>query len=296
MPNEKKTKRIDGYRHEKPRESLYLWALSQGSLMPNPLPLMNKASWFILKHHKDEKRDDGTHYSSHPSDTCRIGLNFGLTDDAALAAFLLHDAVESGKTTIEEIRQEYGDEVAELVDNLTKRDGETNEEYYVRIAINVKSIIGKGCDRLSNLGTMIGVFSIPRIKRYSEESKKYVLPMLEEARHRFLEYSNILVALRDEIERVLKIVDAYVDSQEEKETYKELLIKNNIELPKEITRIDPATRTTEKEEIPDQENKPRSIDDDAKKRRTTHFTSLVPEQQQASEFKLLADEVEHVEK
>ncbi|MBT4277186.1 bifunctional (p)ppGpp synthetase/guanosine-3',5'-bis(diphosphate) 3'-pyrophosphohydrolase [Candidatus Falkowbacteria bacterium] len=224
--------KIDEYRHEKPRESLYLWALSQGSLMPNPLPQMNKASWLVLKYHKDEKRDDGSHYSSHPSDACRIGLNFGLADDATLAGILLHDTKENNKTTDEELRQEFNDEVANIVDNQTKRPGETNKEYYARIATNVKSIIGKGCDRLSNLGTMIGPFPIPRIKKQSEETKKYVLPMLEEARHKFSEYNNIIVALRDETERILKVIDAYVESQEENEKLRQLLKEKGIEVPK----------------------------------------------------------------
>lgn len=229
-----KLKKIDGYRHEKPRESLYLFAFTQGSLTPNPLPFTHKASWRVLKHHKDEKRDDGSDYSSHPLDTCRILLNFGVRNDRPLAGAILHDTIESGKTTKEKLKIEYDAELAEIVDNQTKREGETLEEYYARVASKVESVLGKGADRLSNLGTAVGTYAIPRLKRYSAETKKYILPMIEEARHTSMEYCNALVALRDGLERILKVIDAYIEKAEENEELKKLLEDNNIPISGEI--------------------------------------------------------------
>ena len=282
-----KNKQIDDYRHSKPRESLYLWALSKGSLMPTPLPLMNKASWFVLELHKDEERDDGSEYSGHPSDTCRIALSVGITDDATLASTLLHDTREHNKANDEELRQDYNDEVADIVDDVTLRPGEYREDNIKRIEKRVKSIIVKGCDRLSNLGTMIGVFSIPKIKRYSKETKKDILPMLERARHTHIEYSDPIVALRDSIERILKTIDAYVEEAEEKETYKEELMKHNTPLP-EIKRIPAMPRDLNPKILPD--------NNDSQEKETTPLAHLISknEQKKTSEFIPLADEVEHV--
>lgn len=226
---------IDDYRHEKPRESLYLWAFTQGSLAPNPLPFTHKASWRVLKLHKDEKRDDGSDYSSHPLDTCRILLNFGIRNDRTLAGAILHDAKESNQITEEELEIEYDAELAEIVDNQTKRKGEPLEKYYARVASKVESVLGKGADRLSNLGTAVGVYSIPRLSRYSKETKKYILPMIEEARHTSLEYCDALVALRDGIERILKVIDAFIEKAEENEELKKLLADNNISISGELS-------------------------------------------------------------
>lgn len=289
-----KNEQIDNYRHSKPRESLYLWALSKGSLMPNPLPLMNKASWFVLELHKGEERDDGSNYSGHPSRSCRTALNFGVTDDATLAGTLLHDTREHKKTTDKQLRIDYNDEVADIVDDVTKKDDESIEDWFKRIAKMVKSVLVKGFDRLDNLSTMVGTFTIPQIKRYSDETRKYILPMLENARHVHIEYSDILVALRDEIERVLDLIDAYIEEAEEKETYKQALIEHNIPLP-EIKRIEAMPRETEKKPEPlEQAIKPGSVEDEAQKRRTTSFIPLVKETKTDNKFTPLSDTVEHL--
>jgi len=236
--------KIDDYRHKKPRAALFIWAFTKGSLAPNPLPLTNKASWEVLKLHKDELREDGSGYETHSLEGCRILLDFGVRDDPTLAAEALHDTRESGKITDEELKIGYGNDVAHLVDNQTKRDGELPEDYYSRVASDVRSVLGKGADRLSNLGTAVGTYSIPRLKKYSRETKEKILPMIEEARHTSLEFSDPLVSLRDGLERILKVIDAYIEKAEKNEMLKELLRKHNIEIPKELFVDEPKAQAT----------------------------------------------------
>lgn len=85
--------------------------------MPNDL--IKRALAFATKAHGDQKRKyHGEPYIVHPIEVMEIVKSVD-HDDAMLAAALLHDVVEDTRVTIEELRKEFGDDVAALVDDLT---------------------------------------------------------------------------------------------------------------------------------------------------------------------------------
>jgi len=89
--------------------------------MNNPLEtsLFDKAAIFAVKaHHDTERRGKAYPYIIHPMEAASIVATI-TNDQEMLAAALLHDTVEDTEVTIEQIRDEFGDRVAELVNNET---------------------------------------------------------------------------------------------------------------------------------------------------------------------------------
>ncbi|XGW23570.1 hypothetical protein V3C99_005639 [Haemonchus contortus] len=89
---------------------------------PEDLALVVKASDFAARRHRNQKRKDltGTPYINHPIGVAYILTNEAKVFDAAtLAAAMLHDTVEDTKTTLEEIKEEFGQEVHDIVKECT---------------------------------------------------------------------------------------------------------------------------------------------------------------------------------
>ena len=80
---------------------------------------LNKAYEFALKAHKTQKRDEGVPYIIHPIAVADILSDLKL-DSATIATGLLHDTIEDTHATYETIKEEFGQEVADLVDGVTK--------------------------------------------------------------------------------------------------------------------------------------------------------------------------------
>ncbi|MDD4541242.1 MAG: HD domain-containing protein, partial [Eubacteriales bacterium] len=81
--------------------------------------LILRAYEYAKKAHADQIRATGEPYIIHPVAASKILLDLQL-DDNTLAAALLHDTVEDTDTTLEDIRREFGQEVMQLVDGVTK--------------------------------------------------------------------------------------------------------------------------------------------------------------------------------
>ncbi len=80
---------------------------------------LSKAYTFALNVHKDQKRDSGDPYLSHPVAVANILTELKL-DSATIATGLLHDTLEDTKTTYKIVKREFGREVADLVEGVTK--------------------------------------------------------------------------------------------------------------------------------------------------------------------------------
>ena len=80
---------------------------------------LNKAYDFAVKAHSNQKRESGDPYSVHPIEVANILTDLKL-DSATITTGLLHDTIEDTFATYETIKQEFGDEVADLVDGVTK--------------------------------------------------------------------------------------------------------------------------------------------------------------------------------
>ena len=80
---------------------------------------LTKAYDFAVKAHINQKRDEGAPYIIHPVAVANILTDLKL-DSATIATGLLHDTIEDTQATYQTIEQEFGKEVADLVDGVTK--------------------------------------------------------------------------------------------------------------------------------------------------------------------------------
>jgi len=126
--------------------------------------LLRKAYVFSAKVHMGQIRLSGEPYLIHPLEVAGILTQMRL-DVASLATGLLHDTVEDTLTTIEDIRENFGDEIAQLVDGLTKisqihlRSSEEGQaENYRKMILamvkDIRVILIKLADRLHNMRTL----------------------------------------------------------------------------------------------------------------------------------------------
>src|SRR5256714_7008198 len=113
------------------------------------------------KAHQDQVRRSGDPYISHPLSVARILASLGL-DDVTIAAALLHDAVEDTDVTLADISNDFGPDVAAIVDGVTKLDplqfdtkegqqAATLRKMLVGIANDIRALLSKLADRLPNL-------------------------------------------------------------------------------------------------------------------------------------------------
>lgn len=111
--------------------------------------------------HRGQLRKSGDPYITHPVAVAEILVEFGL-DPATIAAALLHDTVEDTSYSSEKLREEFGDEVASLVEGVTKLDrltygptaeAETVRKMVVAMAKDIRVLVIKLADRLHNART-----------------------------------------------------------------------------------------------------------------------------------------------
>src|SRR6188472_1738315 len=126
--------------------------------------LMERAYRFACEAHEGQQRRSGEDFVMHPLGVAKILAELG-SDEATLAAALIHDVVEDTPATIEEVRAEFGDDVATLVEGVTKltriqfqsREQAQAENYrkmIVAMAQDPDVILIKLADRLHNMRTI----------------------------------------------------------------------------------------------------------------------------------------------
>jgi GTP diphosphokinase / guanosine-3',5'-bis(diphosphate) 3'-diphosphatase len=123
-----------------------------------------RAFEFACAHHGDQKRYSGDEFITHPVGVAQICAGMRL-DTETLCAALLHDTVEDTSATLDEVREEFGEEIAALVDGVTKltgmnfesrdeRQAENYRKMMVAMATDVRVILIKLADRLHNMRTL----------------------------------------------------------------------------------------------------------------------------------------------
>ncbi len=183
------------------------------------LAKLDKAYHFAEKAHKGQKRNSGEAFFVHPSEVARILIRFK-ADTATVCAALLHDTVEDASTSIATVRTEFGDEIANIVEGLTKITGqwfETKEAYkaenirkiLLATTKDVRVILIKLADRLHNMRTL-AAFRSEKRKRIARETLEIYAPIahklgmwrikgeLEDLSLRYLEYDTY-IRLKEEI-------------------------------------------------------------------------------------------------
>jgi len=126
------------------------------------LALLERAYVTAERMHGDQLRKSGDPYITHPLAVTTILAEIGMTEPTLVAA-LLHDTVEDTPYTIAEVRADFGDEVAQLVDGVTKLDkvkygdsaqAETIRKMIVAMSRDIRVLVIKLADRLHNMRTL----------------------------------------------------------------------------------------------------------------------------------------------
>ncbi len=124
--------------------------------------IIEKAYKIAEFHHRGQMRNSGDPFITHPLAVTSILAELGMTPPTLCAA-LLHDTVEDTPYTIEQLRRDFGDEIAALVDGVTKLDtvrygdsaqAETIRKMIVAMSKDIRVLVIKLADRLHNMRTL----------------------------------------------------------------------------------------------------------------------------------------------
>ena len=150
------------------------------------LKLIRRAYDYAYKKHFSQKRITGDDYITHPLNVAWIltGVN---ADSHAIAAALLHDTIEDSDSTYEEIKDLFGEDIAKIVDGVTKinrlkfqSDSEqmaaNQRKILVGLSEDVRVLIVKLADRLHNMRTLY-VLSEAKQKRKAKETLEILTPV-----------------------------------------------------------------------------------------------------------------------
>ncbi len=147
--------------------------------------LIEKSLDFSLEAHKNDLRASGEPYFTHPYEAAMIVAKEIPLDDTTVACSLLHDVVEDTDFSLELLAKEFGKEVAEIVDGVTKISGIfkgqeiTQAENYRKMLLSmvkdVRVILVKFADRLHNMRTLEFVNS-EKQRRIAQETLEIYAP------------------------------------------------------------------------------------------------------------------------
>jgi (p)ppGpp synthase/HD superfamily hydrolase len=195
---------------------LHLRGWLQGRAEENPsyyLPL--KALEFAERYHTGKRKDGVTPEYQHQMEIAqylRTQARSLLFPAETIAAALLHDVMEDYDIPMEVMVAEFGERIAQAVWKLTKVHcgvKKSMEEYFREIATCPIASAVKGADRVNNLQSMLGVFTIPKQISYAQEVRDLFLPMLKTARRLFPQqesvYQNIKLVLTSQLEMLAAI-------------------------------------------------------------------------------------------
>lgn len=148
--------------------------------------IIEKAYVFSAKAHVGQVRLSGGPYLMHPLEVAGILAQMRL-DVYSVASGLLHDTLEDTRTTLDELRRLFGDEISQLVDGVTKigkfefssteeRQAESMRKMILAMANDIRVILVKLADRLHNMRTLS--FQIPEKRRViAQETKDIYAPL-----------------------------------------------------------------------------------------------------------------------
>jgi (p)ppGpp synthase/HD superfamily hydrolase len=178
---------------------------------------------FAHRFHTGLRKDGVTPEFQHQIEIALFALTLPdlMFREEVIATILLHDVREDYDITDREIRDlffqdsEFAIRVARAVENMTKvfRGVKKNEAaLFDAMGQDPIASIAKGCDRMHNLQSMVGVFKLAKQKAYIQEVHDLFLPMLKKARrlfpHQVNAYENIKHILQSQIQLIEAVHDA----------------------------------------------------------------------------------------
>ena len=153
------------------------------------LETLSKAYNFALKAHANQQRISGDPYLIHPVAVADILTDLKL-DSATIATGLLHDTIEDTKATYETVKNEFGKEVADLVEGVTKiseledkakknSKAENFRKLILATSKDIRVLLVKIADRLHNMRTIEGFKDIEKRKKIAKETMEIYAPLTD---------------------------------------------------------------------------------------------------------------------
>ncbi len=145
--------------------------------------LIQRSFELAVYQHREQRRASGQYYIYHPAGTARVCADLRL-DSATIAAALLHDVVEDTDMSIDVISEQFGDEVALLVDGVTKlgqmsfksveeEQAENYRKMILAMAKDIRVVLIKLADRLHNMRTLSYLGKEKQIEKAKETLEIY---------------------------------------------------------------------------------------------------------------------------
>jgi guanosine-3',5'-bis(diphosphate) 3'-pyrophosphohydrolase len=149
--------------------------------------LLNRAYVYAMRMHGSQTRASGDPYYAHPIEVAGILTEYRL-DTATIVTALLHDVIEDTPVTKEEIGKLFGEEIAELVEGVTKlsklelqaehsRQAENLRKFILAISKDVRVLLVKLADRLHNMRTLHFIKSEAKRERIARETRDIYAPL-----------------------------------------------------------------------------------------------------------------------
>jgi len=150
------------------------------------IELLNRAYVFAAQAHAEQRRSSGEMYITHPLAVADILASLKL-DVATIATGLLHDTVEDTHISLDDIRERFGEDIAKLVDGVTKigkihfnssehKQAENFRKMILATAKDLRVLLVKLADRMHNMRTL-GFVSKEKARRVSEETIQIHAPL-----------------------------------------------------------------------------------------------------------------------
>ncbi len=150
---------------------------------------LNRAYVYAMKMHGMQKRASGDPYFSHPIEVAGILTNYKL-DTSSIITALLHDVVEDTKATLEDVRDLFGEEVARLVDGVTKlakiqvqnmetKQAENFRKFVLAMSEDIRVLLVKLADRLHNMRTLNFIADPAKRRAIALETSEIYAPLAE---------------------------------------------------------------------------------------------------------------------
>ena len=150
---------------------------------------LDKAFNFAVKAHQNQKRASGDPYSVHPIEVANILTELKL-DSATITTGLLHDTIEDTFAPYETIKNEFGDEIAELVDGVTKisvfentaglnSKVENFRKLILATSKDIRVLLVKIADRLHNMRTIKAIPKEEKRQRIAQETMEIYAPLAD---------------------------------------------------------------------------------------------------------------------
>ncbi|MDX2379865.1 MAG: HD domain-containing protein, partial [Acidimicrobiia bacterium] len=151
-----------------------------------PISTINRAYRVAAEAHRSQRRSSGESYINHPLAVAQIVAEIGL-DEVSVTAALLHDAVEDTEITVADVERDFGSEVAEIVDGVTKlerirfdsreeQQAATMRKMLVAMAKDLRVLVIKLADRLLNMRT-IAAMPLDKQRRIAQETLDIYAPL-----------------------------------------------------------------------------------------------------------------------